>query len=215
MQKQSVKQETGQLVKQGAGKQVALVLLAAGDSRRYGGNKLLAEVEGIPMYRHIVGQVLALPEDFFCTKVIVSQYPEILADVEGGGFTAVENRESSLGISHSIHLGLHAVEKSGTDADAVCFAVCDQPWLKKETVSGLVSGWQDSGKGLATLCCGEQEGNPTVFSRAYFPALMDITGDRGGRKVLRSNPEDVYRHEITDARELEDVDERRTFGNLQ
>lgn len=60
---------------------VAMVLLAAGDSRRFGGNKLLAEVDGRLMYRHVADEVNAMPEDFFAKKIVVSQYDEILEDL--------------------------------------------------------------------------------------------------------------------------------------
>ncbi len=185
---------------------IALVLLAAGDSRRYGGNKLLDEVDGRLMYRHVVDEVLALPENFFCKKILVSQYRPILDCAAELGFTAVENRESHLGISHSMHLGLAAAEETG--AEAVCFSVCDQPWLKGETIKALVEGWQESGLGLASLSCQGKDGNPAIFSREYFPELKAITGDRGGRGVLRSHPSDVYRHEVANGQELEDVDVR-------
>ena len=71
---------------------IALVLLAAGDSRRFGSNKLLADIEGKPMYRHILEEVERLPKDAFCRRILVSQYPEILTDGERSGFRAVENQ---------------------------------------------------------------------------------------------------------------------------
>lgn len=188
-------------------RRVALVLLAAGDSRRYGGNKLLDQIGGRPMYRHVVDEALALPEDFFCQKILVSQYPSILDDAAELGFLAVENRESHLGISHSMHLGLMAAEKTG--AEAVCFSVCDQPWLKGETIKALVDGWQESGLSLAALSFQGKVGNPAVFSREYFPELKAVTGDQGGRAVLKNHPAEVYRHEAADRQELEDVDVRR------
>ena len=186
---------------------IALVLLAAGDSRRYGGNKLLDQIEGRPMYRHVMDEVLALPESFFCKRILVSQYGEILACAGQAGFTAVENRESSLGISHSIHLGLQAAEAAG--AEAVCFSVCDQPWLKGETIKALIEGWKQSGLGLGTLSFQGRDGNPAIFSSSYFPELKAITGDKGGRAVLKCHESDVYRYEVRDGQELEDVDVRQ------
>ncbi len=184
---------------------IALVLLAAGDSRRFGSNKLLADIEGKPMYRHILEEVERLPKDAFCRRILVSQYPEILTDGERSGFRAVENRESSLGISHSIRLGLEALGDG--EADAVCFAVCDQPWLTHTAIAGLLKGWRESGKGLGTLSFQGRDGNPAVFSRAYFGDLAALSGDRGGRRILLAHPEDVYRYEVAQERELTDVDE--------
>ena len=39
---------------------ISLILLAAGDSRRFGSNKLLYELHGKPMYRYSVDEVAKL-----------------------------------------------------------------------------------------------------------------------------------------------------------
>ncbi|MDD3254150.1 MAG: selenium-dependent molybdenum cofactor biosynthesis protein YqeB [Lachnospiraceae bacterium] len=183
---------------------IALVLLAAGDSRRFRGNKLLAELDHKPMYRHIADQIAACAPERFAQKLVVSQYPEILEDLNAEGYLAVENRDSSLGVSHSIHLALEHLEKTVT---AICFAVCDQPWLTCRTIEGLLAGWERSGKGMGCPTCGGNDGNPAVFSRSYEKALFMLEGDVGGRKVMKRFPEDVYRFAVSDERELADLDE--------
>lgn len=184
---------------------IVLVLLAAGDSRRFCGNKLLWRLDGKPMYRYLADEIAALPKDLFYRKLAVSQYPEILNDLNLCGYETVENRESSLGISHSIHL---ALEKMDGQEDAVCFAVCDQPYLRGETVESFLRGWVSSGMGLGCLCHGETEGNPAVFASRYESELLKLTGDAGGKKVIRRFLEDLYRYEVSDERELADIDRR-------
>lgn len=184
---------------------IVLILLAAGDSRRFCGNKLLFDLDGKPMYRHLVDEVAALPENFFFRRIAVSQYPEILKDLASCGYEAIENKESCLGISHSIHLAIEALD--GLE-DAVCFAVCDQPYLKGETIRRLLAGWSQSGKGMGCLCCKDADGNPAVFARRYEQELLKLTGDVGGRKIIRRFPDDVYRYEVSDGKELTDIDRR-------
>ena len=41
---------------------IALIMLAAGNSRRFGSNKLLYEIEGKPMYRHILEKLMIVAE---------------------------------------------------------------------------------------------------------------------------------------------------------
>lgn len=185
---------------------IVLVLLAAGDSRRFGGNKLLENFGGKSMYRYLTDEIAAFPEEFFYRKIVVSQYPEILADLASRGYEAIENRESYLGISHSIHLALEAMDGQET---AVCFAVCDQPFLKGKTVERLLAEWKESGKGMGCLCHQGEDGNPAVFACRYERELLALTGDVGGKRVMRRFPEDVYRCDVTDGRELADIDRRQ------
>lgn len=190
-------------------RRVALVLLAAGDSRRFHGNKLLCTFQGKAMYRHITDQIAQLPEGFFQKRILVTQYPEIAEVLAGCGYETVMNHDSQLGISHSIHLALQALEQSGSDADAACFAVCDQPWLRKETVASLLSAWEESGKGLACLCHQGDFGNPAIFARKYWGELYKLCGDVGGKRVLRMHLDDLCLYEVEDGKELVDIDVRQ------
>lgn len=185
---------------------LALILLAAGDSRRFNGNKLLHEFYGKPMHRYMIEAVDKLPEALFDRKLVVTQYQEIMDFLKDRGYEIVVNRESSLGISHSIHLALKALENEETD---FCFAVCDQPYLKAATIKDLVKGWRDSGKGIGCLCNMGELGNPAIFSGPYREELLALEGDVGGKRVIRKHIEDLYLHEVLDGLELVDIDVRK------
>ncbi|WP_024347076.1 nucleotidyltransferase family protein [Lacrimispora indolis] len=185
---------------------LALILLAAGDSRRFNGNKLLHEFNGKPMYQYILEEVEMLPDDLFDRKVVVTQYQEIMDCMKDHGYEVVVNMESSLGISHSIHLALKALEEEETD---YFFAVCDQPYLKAATIGSLVKGWRDSGKGIGCLCNMGALGNPAIFSRNYLKELLSLEGDVGGKRIIRKHIEDLYLHEVPDGLELVDIDVRK------
>lgn len=182
---------------------LTLILLAAGDSRRFQENKLLYQLDGKPMYRHIVDQLSALPVNIFHKKIVVSQYPEILTDLEQAGYQTVENKHSSWGISYSVWLGVDADEK---ESDAYCFAVCDQPFLKSESILRLVREWAENGKGIGCLVHGDELGNPVIYADKYREELLALEGDRGGKQVLRRHLEDVYLCSVDDAKELRDID---------
>jgi len=52
-------------------------MLAAGNSRRFGANKLLYEIDGIPMYRHVLEQ---LDDTKKKIENIYSEYSDITED---------------------------------------------------------------------------------------------------------------------------------------
>lgn len=184
---------------------MVLILLAAGDSRRFNGNKLLHIIGDKPMYRHIADEIDTLPDTLFEKKIVVTQYNEIMEVLGKRGYHIIVNNESFKGISHSIELGLEA---AGNMESPVCFAVCDQPYLRGETIKQLIAGWKDSKKGIGALSVNGEAGNPVIFSKKYYAELMALTGDKGGKRILRMHMKDVYLYEIENHAEVEDIDER-------
>ena len=137
---------------------ISLILLAAGDSRRFGSNKLLYELHGKPMYRYSVDEVAKLDTTVFAEKIVVSQYDEILDTLSREGYLTVRNTESYLGISHSIQLGLAASEE-----EAWCFLVADQPYLKAETLERFVEAFQKRWEELCLCKIWEQNWKSVYF----------------------------------------------------
>ena len=106
---------------------IGCVLLAAGNARRFGSNKLQVQVDGESLIRRALETV---PSGL--VTVVVSQYPEILSLAGEYGFEAVLNDQPDLGLSRSVRLGLERL----TDCGGVLFLVADQPWLKRWPRSG-------------------------------------------------------------------------------
>ena len=186
---------------------IAMIMLAAGNSRRFGGNKLLYEVDGMPMYLHALEQLRkakeSLQEDLTELKItVVTQYEEIAKTAQAQGIQVLFNPHPELGISSSIKIGLNA----NTDADAQLFTVSDQPWLSWRTICELIREFQNSEKGIACVSYQGKMGNPCIFRKKYYEELSTLEGDRGGKKVIMKHPEDTQIIEVSDERELEDID---------
>ncbi len=215
--------------------------MAAGNSHRFGNNKLLYLYEGKPLYRHGLELLLKLKQEMGekLTVTVVTQYAEILEEVQDifercgmAGMQAVFCEESRLGASYTIRAGIEAVisqdpvsgqPKEGQsmigEKDYLMFMVADQPHLTLDSVRKLVeaavSCEQSAFSGpLAEECsrwetlslrCGSTPGNPCMFRADLIPELMSLTGDQGGRKVLKRHYCQYV--DILDKRELEDVDE--------
>jgi len=174
------------------------VVMAAGNARRFGENKLAAELDGRSLIRCALE---AIPTETFDSVVVVTQYPEIAALAEEFRFTAVKNEHPDFGISHTIRLGLSGL----TDCDGVLFLVSDQPLLRRESVAELVRLWRQQPEKIAALGSGGVRGNPCLFPARFFPELQNLREDRGGNTVIRRHEEDLILLEV-DARELADVD---------
>ena len=182
---------------------IGIVLLAAGKGKRFGGDKLTALLNGKPMYLWTLEKLEGL--DTAIPPVVVTGVPEIISAAEARGMITVLNRKPELGISRSIQLGIHRIGKQCPNLDGVLFMVCDQPWLKKQTLIRLLSEFSG---GILAVSDGKRIGNPVIFSVRYIEELSQLAGDMGGRQVLRRHMEDVRFLEVDDSRELQDIDTR-------
>ncbi|MFR5556892.1 MAG: nucleotidyltransferase family protein [Coprococcus sp.] len=155
---------------------ISLILLAAGDSRRFGSNKLLYELHGKPMYRYSVDEVAKLDTTVFAEKIVVSQYDEILDTLSREGYLTVRNTESYLGISHSIQLGLAASGRRGMVFPCGRSAVPESSRRLKD----LWKHFKQVGRAVACVRYGNRTGNPCIFTSEYQKELLELAGDIGG-----------------------------------
>ena len=197
---------------------IHIIYMAAGNSRRFGSNKLFYELDGKPMYRHLLDHLTEIKNRYNKSKsdsqtidiTVVTRYREILdycaciPDCH-----AVISPDSEKGISYTIKAGIMAVQeqkKTGMQ-DYYMFAVADQPYLKSQSVIKLIDKVLENkeNKRLAfSLRCGDVVGNPCVFHSSLIPQLLSLEGDKGGRSVAKKY--DCIYVDIADERELMDID---------
>ena len=197
---------------------IHIIYMAAGNSRRFGSNKLFYELDGKPMYRHLLDRLAEIKNRYNKSKsdsqtidiTVVTRYREILdycACIPD--CYAVISPDSEKGISYTIKAGIMAVQeqkKTGMQ-DYYMFAVADQPCLKSQSVIKLIDRVlkNTGGKRLAfSLRCGDAVGNPCVFNSSLIPQLLSLEGDKGGRSVAKKY--DCVYVDIADELELMDID---------
>ena len=174
--------------------------MASGFSRRFGEkNKLLCPVDGVPMVRRAFA---ALPPALFDRSAVVSANGEILALAEQAGYLRVYNPDAAEGRAASIRLGLSRM----ADMDGVLFAVCDQPWLRRDSVERLLADFSAHPDRICSLSWKGERGSPAVFPRDLFPELLALTGDRGGGGVIRAHRDRLRLVEAYRSEELQDMD---------
>ena len=177
---------------------IAVILEAAGNSTRFGSNKLLHIMDdGRPMIASIFDAVR--PLDVY-KKILVTQYDDI-AEM-AAGFDVVMNDRPDLGISRSMQLGLAAAG----DADAYMFCVCDQPGLSTSTIKKLIEAYKKGTAGIVSLAWQGKMCNPKIFSSRYREELMKLSGDTGGRQIIASHEDDILPVEAESEDEVKDID---------
>lgn len=188
-------------------KKLGCIVMAAGNARRFGKNKLALALEGRSL---ILRALEAVPPDLFNQVIVVTQYPEILRLAGEFHFTAALNKHPEYGVSHTISLGLAALE----NCDGAMFLVSDQPLLRRKSVAALARLWLEHPDRIAALGHGGVRGNPCVFPAHLFPELLELTEDHGGNTVIRRHEGDLMLLEVP-AEELRDVDTAADLESLR
>ena len=207
---------------------IHIIYMAAGNSRRFGSNKLFYELDGKPMYRHLLERLIEIKDRYNKLKkagkktknaesknpvidiTVVTRYLEILDYCSSiPDCHAVLSPDSEKGIAYTIKAGIMAVQeqkKTGMQ-DYYMFAVADQPYLKSQSMIKLIDKVLEN-KGnkrlVFSLRCGNAVGNPCVFHSSLIPQLLSLEGDKGGRSVAKKY--DCVYVDIADERELMDID---------
>ena len=186
---------------------IGCVVMAAGNARRFGANKLAAALEGKPL---ILRALEAVPKGLFARVEVVTQYPEVADMAAKFGFDVLRNDRPDLGLSHTIALGTQAL----ADCGAILYMVADQPLLARETVSRVAAAWQETPERIVAAAHGGKRGNPCIFPHEFFPELLALTGDTGGSAVIKRHPDRLRTVEVP-AAELADVDTPAALASLQ
>jgi len=118
-----------------------------------------------------------------------------------------------LGLSFSLRCGLNAVLPA--QPDAVMVALADQPFITAGLVNRLIETFEST-PGL-DFVASAHEGPampPALFSKALFPALQNLDGDRGAASILRSPDYKGVVLKAESAHYFMDADTREDFGGI-
>ena len=182
--------------------QVALVLLAAGRSHRFDGDKLSEEFLDKPLAYHVVTALEKIP---FCARIAVVSDTRL--DFAERGYRVIENPDPSLGRARSLCHGVAAAKEAG--CGYVLVALADMPRVTAAHVCRLL----DAGNGPETIVAssdGVRPMAPALFGSGRFDALLALDGEDSARELIKAG-----RHVVTTPAELVDIDTRHDLDELR
>ena len=186
-------------------REVAVVVLAAGQSRRMGRrNKLLEVVDGEPMVRHAVRAAASAAGGRPVVVVTGHEREAVEAALVGFDIAFAHNPDYGAGLSTSLARGVAAL-RPGVEGAIVCLG--DMPGVRAEHLERLRDAF-DPGAGAA-ICVATRRGkrgNPVLFASRFFPEMCDVEGDVGARHLVGAYAELVREVEMPDDGVLLDID---------
>ena len=183
---------------------IAAVVLAGGQSRRMGGpNKLLVEVAGKPMVRHVVEAALASRAEPVVV-VVGHQQHEVRQALRGLKVRFTHNPDFAEGLSTSLRTGLAALPSESAGA-VVCLG--DMPGVGAALIDRLIAAFDPvEGRAIVVPTRHGKRGNPVLWGRAFFQEMQVVSGDVGARHLIGEHAGAVVEIEADSDGPLLDID---------
>lgn len=178
---------------------LAVVVLAAGQSSRFGSAKQIALIEDRPLITHSIQAI----QDIDCAGryvVLGANYDAVYEVVRTLPIAVLKNDYWSEGMASSIRLAVEELKSF----DALLFLAADQVVVKAEQLNQLVNCWQRHADHIIAASYAATLGIPAIFPSSYFDALASLRGDIGAKKIIRQNTQEVIGVEMPEA--LCDID---------
>jgi len=192
---------------------IAAIVLAGGRSSRMGAaNKLLTDVDGVPMVRRAVEAAAAS----HAKPVIVvtgNEQGKVQATLRGCKATFVHNPRFAEGMSTSLQAGLAALP---ANADGALVCLGDMPLVTAAAIDRLIAAFNPlEGRAICVPTWNGKRGNPVLWDRRFFAAMADLAGDVGAKHLIGEHAELVAEVAMSDDAVLTDIDTPEALAALR
>jgi len=186
------------------GPRIGAVLLAAGRSTRMGGvNKLLSEIDGVPMVTRVAQRLLASKARPIIA-VLGNQADKIDAVLGKLPVERVRNPDFADGLSTSLRRGVVALPP---DLDGALICLGDMPLISGRHIDRLIAAFNPiEGRAIIVPTRRGKRGNPVLWSKRFFPEMAELGGDVGAKHLIGEHAELVGEVEMDDDAILVDID---------
>jgi molybdenum cofactor cytidylyltransferase len=191
------------------------VILAAGESRRMGRQKLLLPFGDTT----VVGAVRRTAQASRAGRLLVvlgADCEAIRGELEpsgkiGASAKARRIREIEFVVNADYHLGMLSSIQAGfaalpADAEAVVVMLGDQPFLASRVIDEVIGAYEYGGRGIVIPTFRGRRGHPVLVDLKYRDTVLALDPAEGLRGLIRVHPEDTLEIDVGDANILRDLD---------
>ena len=183
------------------------IVLAAGSSRRFGGDKRsLLLSSGRTMLEETIHNASAHLQNLLVVLRHGDRaYAAQLEDRVGNpSIRYYRAPDSALGMAHSLANAIQLVD----DWQAVLIILGDLPYVLPTTYQAVVQQYRHSADDEPILVPRYEgkDGHPVLFDQVYFQEIRELQGDRGARSIVDTHRDKVIGIEVADPGILRDID---------
>jgi molybdenum cofactor cytidylyltransferase len=191
-------------------RQVAAVILAAGEAKRFRRSpdetKLVAELDGKPIVRHVAEAALA-SRAYPVLLVTGHAHEQVSSALDGLLLERIPNRDPGAGLSASLKLAVGALPSTARGA---VILLGDMPRIAPSLIDRLIDAFDAAPvEPLAVVPVrGGRRGNPALIGRGLFAAVRMLEGDNGARDLIAAARENILELTAGDLATEIDIDTR-------
>ena len=188
---------------------ISSILLAAGQSKRMKGeNKLTKKINGIPLIKHSINNILSSSIDELI--IVLGYQKEVVENIidKNDKIKIIFNDQFKTGMASSIKTG---IENLSTKSEAFFICLGDMPEINKEIYNKLIKQLKNNKIIVPTYK--NKQGNPVLFSKSVKEKIIKIEGDVGAKKILEKNSEIVFNFEMNDQSILKNYNTPNNFNS--
>lgn len=177
-------------MRQTARARLAIIICAAGQSTRMGGqNKLLTPLAGAPLLRHSLQAFCAAKAAplYLVTGHEADKVQSLAADVTKAmsfDIACLYNPDFAKGMGTSIAC---AVRQLSDHYDSVMIALGDTPHITAPIITKLIASHHRLAAHHSRITrplYNGRPGHPVIWGRDYLAALSTLSGDKGGQSLM-------------------------------
>ena len=188
------------------------IILAAGEGKRMGKVKLTLPLGDKQLIEWVLQAVKLTPLDKYFL-VVRPEDKEIIETGKKWGAEIVLNPDFRKGMSTSIKRALLKINTQ--EAEGFFLILGDQPLINPSILFKMIRAFTLDKKEIVVPFYKEKRGNPVLFDICWKDELMAVTGDVGGRVLIKAHPEKIKRVNISDRAILFDIDQEKDYLKAQ
>jgi len=188
------------------------IILAAGEGKRMGKVKLTLPLGDKQLIEWVLQAAKLTPLDKYFL-VVRPEDKEIIKTGKKWGAEIVLNSEYRSGMSSSIRKALHQI--SSNELEGFFVILGDQPLINPSILYKMLLAFTPGKKEIVVPFYKDRQGNPVFFDGYWKDELMKLSGDMGGRVLIKAHPERIKRFKIPNESILLDIDREEDYEKIK
>lgn len=188
------------------------IILAAGEGKRMGKVKLTLPLGNKKLIEWVLQAAKLTPLDRYFL-VVRPEDKDIIKIGKAWGAEIVLNPDFRKGMSTSIKKALLKINTQ--EVEGFFLILGDQPLITSKIINKLIKSFSPGKGEIIVPYFKDKRGNPVLFDICWKDELMAVTGDVGGRVLIKAHPEKIKRVNISDRAILFDIDQEKDYLKAQ